>query len=599
MSDEKPKEEYKHIHRSHPEFKDVYNFPDISSYEGEYFDKAIHVILSKYWGWLSPASFALATFDWLTHLSISPAKRTKMIKDFWEKFGLLYFKMLQTNQNEDHVKCRKSDHRFQNDLWNKPPFNFYAHSFLLLDDILNDATKGVRGVSHHHQNVVNFMTGQLLDIISPSNFPLSNPEILQITAQKGGKNFYDGYKNFMEDVYRTANKLPHAGTEKFIVGKNVAITPGKVVYQNQLIELIQYNPTTPTVYRKPVLFVPAWIMKYYILDLSPHNSMVKYLVDNGHTVFMISWKNPGKEDRNLSFDDYINLGVMSALDIIEAIIPYTKVNAVGYCIGGTLLAAAAGWMAAKHINRLKTITLFAAQIDFRDAGELSLFIDESQVTYLEDIMWEKGYLDGAQMAGAFSMLRSSELIYSRMVKDYLMGEREQLFDIMAWDNDTTRLPYRMHSEYLRKLFLENQLVQGKFTVNGKKISLGDITTPMFVVSTLTDHVAPWRSVYKIHLFCKSEIHFVLTNGGHNAGIISEPGHANRRYQMMKRNEGGKYITTDSWHHCAPMYEGSWWPSWHQWLAEYSSEQIPPPNMEQSEKGIHIISDAPGDYVHLK
>ncbi|MBS0289215.1 MAG: alpha/beta fold hydrolase [Proteobacteria bacterium] len=583
------------------DFRDTM-LPDISSYEGEYFDKAVHVFLSKHWGWLSPASISLAMFDWYTHMGISPIKQMSIIREYQEKFGLLFFNAFHSFFSKDYtnlITCKKNDHRFKSHLWCEFPFNLYSQCFLLHEEVLNNATKDVRGVSHHHQNVVKFLSRQVLDIFAPSNFPLTNPEVLKVTLDSHGQNFYEGYKNYIDDIYRYIKKLPPAGCEQFEVGKNLAMTPGKVIYRNHLIELIQYEPTTPTVFRKPVLFIPAWIMKYYILDLSEHNSMVKYLVNQGHTVFMISWKNPDKEDRHLGIDDYINLGIMSALDIIEKIIPYTKVNAVGYCIGGTLLMATAAYMATRSDKRLDTITLFAAQVDFRDAGELQLFIDESQVTYLEDVMWEKGYLDGSQMAGAFSMLRSSELIYSRMIKDYLIGEREPMFDIMAWDHDTTRLPYRMHSEYLRKLFLNNLLVQGKFSVNGKKVSLGDITIPMFVVSTLTDHVSPWRSVYKIHLFCKNSIHFVLTNGGHNAGILSEPGHANRRFQMMKRKEGGKYITTESWLHSAPSMEGSWWPSWQQWLAEYSSEQTPPPKMGNPQKDIHVLHDAPGTYVHKK
>ncbi len=603
MNQDNPKNNESSSKKIHRAFSDMVHLPDVSSYEGEYYDKIIHVLISKYWGLLSPAAFSLATFDWLTHLSISPCKQMSTMKAFNEKFGLLLLNSLQTHHTKqsEHpcIHSKKGDQRFKSELWNTPPFNTYSQIFLIYEELFKNATKNVRGVSHHHQNVVSFMSRQILDVISPSNFVFTNPEVLQTTKEKNGKNFIDGFNNLMEDIHRSLNKLPPAGSEHFKVGKNLGITPGKVVFQNHLIELIQYEPTTPTVYRKPILFVPAWIMKYYILDLSPHNSMVKYLVDNGHTVFMISWKNPGSEDRNIGIDDYINLGIMSALDVIEKIIPNTKVNAVGYCIGGTLLAAAAAAMATKPVKRLETITLFAAQIDFRDAGELSLFIDESQVTYLEDIMWEKGYLDGSMMAGTFSMLHSSNLIYSKMVKDYLIGEREPLFDLMAWDADTTRLPYRMHSEYLRKIFLNNLLVQGKFEVNGKKVALGDITTPMFVVSTLTDHVAPWRSVYKIHLFCKSKITFVLTSGGHNAGIVSEPGHPNREYKMMTRNEGSKYITTDNWLHTAPSNEGSWWPSWHEWLAEYSSEQVSPPSMEVPDMGIRPICDAPGTYVHQK
>jgi polyhydroxyalkanoate synthase len=393
--------------------------------------------------------------------------------------------------------------------------------------------------------------------------------------------------------------LPPVGTENYKVGENVAITPGKVIFRNRLIELIQYSPVTETVYKEPILIIPAWIMKYYILDLSAKNSLVNYLVNLGHTVFIVSWKNPEQSDRDLGLDDYINLGVLCALDVINTILPKAKVHTVGYCIGGTLLMIAAAALAAKTEDQIKSITLFAAEVDFREAGELSLFIDESQITYLEDIMWEKGYLDGAQMAYAFSMLRSSELIWSRVIHDYLLGERKPLFDLMAWDYDTTRLPYRMQSEYLRKLFQNNMLVQGKFTVNGKRVALGDINVPIFAVSTVSDHVAPWRSVYRVHLFTRTDVTFVLTTGGHNAGIVNPPENSERSFQMMTMHQGEKHISSDTWVSHAPSFEGSWWPKWHEWIVEQSSEKISPPSMGNPDAGINVLCEAPGTYVLVK
>lgn len=290
---------------------------------------------------------------------------------------------------------------------------------------------------------------------------------------------------------------------------------------------------------------------------------------------------------------------MSAIDVINNIIPDKKINAVGYCLGGTLLMIAAAAMAGRGDERLKSITLFAAQVDFRDPGEISLFIDQSQITYLEDIMWEKGYLDGSQMSWAFSMLRSNDLIWSRMIHDYLLGKRRPITDLMAWDYDTTRLPYRMHSEYLHDLFLKNNLVQGRYEVNKKRIALSDIKAPLFVVSTIKDHVSPWRSVYKIQLFTNTDFTFVLTSGGHNAGIVSEPGHRGRYYQMDTRKAGDKHIGSNAWLEKASHYKGSWWPAWDKWLVNLSDGQMARPHMGNSKKDFGVICDAPGTYVLQK
>jgi len=588
----------KHPSKKRKDFRHYSNTSDVPSYEGEYLDKALHASLSKYFGWLSPASFSMSFFDWYSHFIISPGKHVNLFKKTSEDImQILLFSFQHTSGREctPCVQGRLDDDRFKNELWHKFPFNLYSQAFLICETLLNEATTDVRGVAQHHLNVVNFFSRQLLDIISPSNFPWSNPEVISRTYHSGGQNLVRGYHNYIEDISRIIHKLPPVGTEDFQVGINVAITPGKVIYRNNLIELIQYKPMTETVYREPILIVPAWIMKYYILDLSPHNSLVKYLIQLGHTVFIISWKNPDQSDRELGLDEYANLGVMSAIEEINKIRPNEKINAAGYCIGGTLLMIAAAALAGKSDERLNSITLFAAEVDFREAGELSLFIDESQITYLEDIMWEKGYLDGNQMSYAFSMLRSSELIWSRMVHDYLLGQRQPLFDIIAWDYDNTRLPYRMQSEYLRRLFQNNLLVQGKFTLNGKRVALGDINIPIFAVSTTSDHVAPWRSVYKIHLFTKTDVTFVLTTGGHNVGIVNPPNHSERVFQMMTTKRQDKHVTSDTWLATAPEIEGSWWPKWDEWLVEHNSEKTTLPSLG----GPDALGDAPGTYVMIK
>jgi polyhydroxyalkanoate synthase len=336
-------------------------------------------------------------------------------------------------------------------------------------------------------------------------------------------------------------------------------------------------------------------MKYYILDLSPENSLVRYLVSRGHTVFMISWRNPDSDDRDLGMSDYRRLGIMAALDVISKIVPDAKVHAVGYCLGGTLMTIAAAAMARENSRRLATLTTFATQVDFTEAGELMLFIGESEVAYLENMMWDQGYLDGYQMAGAFQILRSNDLIWSRIVRNYLLGQRLPMSDLMAWNGDLTRMPYRMHSQYLRRLFLNNELANGHYEIDGKPIAINDIRIPIFAVGTEKDHIAPWQSVYKIHLLADAEeVTFVLTSGGHNAGIVSEPGHPRRRFQLHTHKEGDPYIDPDTWRESTPSQSGSWWPAWQRWLSEHSSAKTPPPAMG-GPRGA-VLSDAPGAYV---
>jgi len=345
--------------------------------------------------------------------------------------------------------------------------------------------------------------------------------------------------------------------------------------------------------------VPAWIMKYYILDLSPANSMVKFLVDQGHTVFMISWKNPTAEDRDLGMDDYLELGVTQALEAVQAIVPDQSIHSVGYCIGGTLLSIAAAAFGRDKKNWLKSVTLFAAQTDFTEAGELMLFIDQSQVAFLEDLMWNEGYLDTKQMAGAFQLLRSNDLIWSRMVHEYLMGERAPMIDLMAWNADATRMPFRMHSEYLRKLFLDNAFAEGHFYVGGKPATVGNIRVPIFAVGAEQDHVAPWKSVYKIILRADTDVTFLLTSGGHNAGIISEPGHSHRHHRIAATCDGEPYISPEEWFDAAKERDGSWWPTWQAWLAENSGSKVKPPGMGKAEAGYPPLGEAPGTYVLQK
>lgn len=561
-------------------------------------DRSLHATIARFTFGLSPAALAKAYFDWMTHLAVSPGKRLQLVDKAARKatrFGNYAFRSaLEGGKTPCCIEPLPQDRRFAGEDWQKPPYNFMYQAFLLQQQWWHNATTGLRGVSKYHEAMVEFVSRQILDMVSPSNFLATNPEVLRQTVSKAGMNLVSGLRNMAEDWERTVSGKKPVGTENFVVGRDVAATPGKVVYRNRLIELIQYAPATGKVRPEPVLIVPAWIMKYYILDLSPHNSLVKYLTDHGFTVFMISWKNPNPEDRDLGLDDYRTLGVMAALDAVRAIVPEQKVHAVGYCLGGTLLSIAVAAMARDGDDRLKSVTLLAAQTDFTDAGELMLFINESQVAFLEDMMWEQGFLDAKQMAGAFQMLGSSDLVWSRMVRDYLMGERAPMIDLMAWNADATRMPYRMHSEYLRRLFLNNDLAAGRYMVADKPVALTDIRAPIFTVGTVRDHVAPWRSTYKINFLTDTDVTYLLTTGGHNAGIVSEPGHDHRGFQVMTRKADDRYIDPDAFLAQAPQKQGSWWPEWVAWLATQSGEPVDPPAMGAA--AYASLGDAPGTYV---
>ncbi|MDT4740634.1 PHA/PHB synthase family protein [Bradyrhizobium sp. WYCCWR 12699] len=562
-------------------------------------DRAFHAMLARFTGGISPLALSLAWLDWSTHLAAAPQRQMEISRNMLRDAGRLAEAAAHAASPEQKpwsvIQPQGRDRRFSGPQWETAPFNLLAQGFLLTERWWHDATTGVRGVSHANEAIVEFSMRQMLDMLAPSNFAATNPKVLEKAFQSGGENFVFGWQNWCSDLMRLLTSSRLADDGQFIVGKTVAASPGKVVYRNELIELIQYSPTTAQVRPEPILIVPAWIMKYYILDLSPQNSLVKYLTSQGFTVFAISWRNPDARDRNLAFDDYRRLGVMAALDVMGKIMPGRKTHALGYCLGGTLLSIAAAAMARDGDHRLGTVTLLAAQTDFTEAGELTLFINESQVAFLEDMMWQRGYLDTTQMAGAFQLLRSNELIWSRLSHDYLMGDGAPLNDLMAWNADATRLPYRMHSEYLRKLFLGNDLAEGRYHVGGRSVSLSDIHAPMFVVGTLADHVAPWRSVYKIHYQVDADVTFLLTSGGHNAGVVAPPDEPGHFYQVLTKAADAPYVGADEWLKLAPRVEGSWWPEWAEWLAARSGAPCDPPQIGIGDAA--GLPDAPGDYVH--
>ena len=559
-------------------------------------DRLSHALLAAFTAGISPISLLQAWQDWLLHLSASPGKQGQVSAKAVEKLArlndFLFRCGLGMGAAVPTITPLPQDKRFLHPAWQAFPFNALQQAFLLSQQWWHNATTGLPGVTRRHERLVEFYSRQILDTLSPSNFPALNPEVIDKTLKKNGANFVTGANNFVEDLFRLVDDKPPAGAENFRPGIDVAITPGEVVFQNELIELIRYVPETETVKEEPILIVPAWIMKYYILDLSPRNSLVRHLVQSGHTVFCISWRNPGGDQAGLSLDDYRRLGVMAAMDAVEEATGSSHVHGVGYCLGGTLLSIAASAMARDRDQRLASLSLFAAQVDFEEPGELGLFVDESQITLLEDLMWIEGTLDQRRMAGAFQMLRSRDLIWSRMVREYLLGERAPMTDLMAWNADSTRMPFRMQSEYLRQLYLDNDLVEGRFCVAGRPVHLEDIRVPVFAVGTETDHVAPWRSVFKLTYLLDTDIDFVLTSGGHNAGIVSEPGHPGRSFRWLKCRHADIRPDADEWVKNATVTYGSWWPAWGEWLASHSSREVAPDRLGAAK----AICAAPGTYV---
>lgn len=572
-----------------------------TSHPGPLLDRWTHAQWSPFTRGVSNASLRMAFDDWLTHLLHNPAEQLALAQKAWNAGQQWLGYAMQAHQTgcTPCIEPMVQDTRFAHARWHDWPFNAMGQLFLLTQQWWHDATTDVRGVSPHHEAVVDFTVRQVLDMVSPANFVTTNPEVLERTVQTLGGNLQQGFQNWLEDLQRLRANAPPKGTEAWQVGVNVAITPGKVIYRNRLIELIQYAPTTDKVWAEPVLIVPSWIMKYYILDLSPDNSLIRYLVGQGHTVLALSWANPTAEDRDLDLDDYLRMGVMDALAAVGSVVPRQKVHAVGYCLGGTLLTIAAAAMARDDDHRLASVTLLAAQTDFTEPGELELFIDDSQVAHLEDIMWDQGFLDSRQMAGAFQLMNSSDLVWSRMLRDYLLGERSPVSDLMAWNADGTRLPYRMHSEYLRHMFLNNDLASGRYHVGDKPVALMAITCPIYAIGTVRDHVAPWRSVHKLHLLTNVDTTFCLTSGGHNVGIVNPPGVPGRSYQVLMRPHDGPYLDPDEWQQAAVRHEGSWWPHWVAWLRNQSQARIAPPAMGAMARGLVPLCDAPGTYVLQK
>jgi polyhydroxyalkanoate synthase subunit PhaC len=557
----------------------------------KFINRSYQANIAKLTAGISPASLITAYSSWLSHLAISPGHLLE----------LALYPLMHAEDCTNRIYCEERpgdgrDVRFHTDDWQYLPWRIYAENFLQFEDWWRHATTKLPGLPRSLERIVSFRIRQVMDALSPSNFVFSNPDLFRETIRTGGYNLFHGTKLAIVDILEKLTGVPPVGVENFAPGRDVAVTPGKVVFTNHLIELIQYQPQTKSVYKEPILILPAWIMKYYILDLSPHNSLVRWLVSKGHTVFIVSWRNPDSKDRRLGMDDYYRLGAMTAIDTVSTIFPKRKINLMGYCIGGTLAMIVAAAMAREGDNRLNSLSLLAAQGDFTEAGELMLFVTESEISFLKNMMWEQGYLDTKQMAGSFQMLRSYDLIWSKMVHDYMSGTQRGMIDLLAWNADATRMPYKMHSEYLEKLFLKNDFAEGRYTVEGKSVAPKNIRVPIFAVSTEKDHVAPWRSVYKINWMVNSNlVTFVLTDGGHNAGIVSEPGHEGRSYRIHERLKEDSYLDPTTWLDIAEKRKGSWWLAWHDWLLQQSVslKRIPPPKLDPS------LPPAPGTYILQK
>jgi len=494
------------------------------------------------------------------------------------------------------VEPAPGDRRFKADAWRENEvFDFIKQSYLLTANAMQEMVGKLNGIDEKERARVAFYTRQFADAMAPTNFPLTNPEVLKATISSNGENLVKGLDNLLADIERGQGELSiRQSADGFTVGENIATAPGKVVFRNHIMELLQYSPTTDEVYERPLLIFPPWINKFYIIDLRPENSMVRWLVGQGYTVFLVSWVNPDARLAQKGFEDYMRDGVFAALEAVEKATGVKDPNCVGYCIGGTLLAATLAYMAAKGDDRINSATFWAAQTDFSEAGELSVFVDEAQLEALKQKMdSEGGVLPGSKMAGAFNMLRANDLIWSFVINNYLLGKQPMPFDLLYWNSDTTRMPEKLHLSYLRQCYKENALAKGKMEMAGVKLDLSKVKVPVYLQSAREDHIAPANSVFKsVNLF-GGPVRFIIAGSGHIAGVINPP--AAKKYQYWTNDKGAKDI--ESWRKGSTEHPGSWWPDWDQWLSKLSGPKVPA--RQPGDGKLKTIGDAPGTYVKVK
>ena len=571
----------------------------------QHLDQQIQSMNAQLFSGLSPVSLALAQLDWALNLMQTPSANIQLQQKVWKNLGtwLMSTSQLQTSTSQ---QLGNTDARFTDPAWQTQPWSSLVQAQHLSEQWWQEATQ-LRGMRPHSVKQMHFYANKWLDMVSPSNWLVTNPQAMETAIKSNGLSLAKGANHAVHDWWKEHSKHSLAqGTPHMKPGDGLAMTPGEVVSRSHLCELIQYVPSTKKVNAEPVLIIPSCIMKYYILDLSSTNSMVKWLVEQGHTVYMVSWRNPDESDALLNMDDYVREGVLANVNFVHHA-HQEQVHLMGYCLGGTFAAMAAAALEAKNTNRratdsspsrsscLASLTLLAAETDFTEPGEMGVLIDEAQVRMLEDMMASQGFLSGKQMAGSFQFLHSRELVWSNRAKRWLLGEEDIPNDLMTWNTDVTRLPAVMHSQYLRQCFLHNDLANGHFKLDGQTLLLRNIRVPTFVVGTVKDHVSPWRSVYKVHGLVSGDVTFVLTNGGHNAGIISEPGHHGRHFQLLKAQKNKPRLSADDWIAQAPQYEGSWWINWSNWMVELGSgRQVSARTPMHSAK----LGKAPGQYIKV-
>jgi len=542
---------------------------------------------------LIPAFFEL-TASWASN----PTKVLDAQFAAWQSYMQIWQQTMQAMlgmNTESIVRPGRGDRRFKDEQWDSNPFfDYLKQTYLVASNAILSTVDDLDHVDPKTAQKIAFFTKQFVDAVSPNNFAATNPEVIRATIESGGKNLLDGLENFLADLDPKDGSLKTkmVDTEAFELGRNIAATPGKIVFQTDLMQLIQFAPTTEQVFRRPLLIVPPWINKYYVLDLQAKNSFIKWATEQGHSVFVVSWVNPDERLAGKDFEDYVFEGPLAALDAIERATGETEVNLIGYCLGGTLAGAVLAYLAAQGDDRIRSATFFTSLLDFSDPGDLGVFIDEAQVTSLEQTMNERGYLDGAEMAATFNMLRSTDLIWSFVIHNYLLGKEPVPFDLLYWNNDSTRMPAKMHSTYLRRMYMENVFREpGGITIRETPIDLSAITTPACFVSAAEDHIAPWKTTFLGAQILSGDVKFILSKSGHIAGIINPPGPRQYGHFTGPAVTG---LSADEWLAASEVHEESWWPRWGEWVREFAGDVVPARIPGDRELG--VLEDAPGSYA---